>query len=130
MLSVIISYKTVKLSKSLDIHFTAFEKIGVDTVLAILKPIEVYFENNGEDIISNKLPEITETLLGIDLFMLGFVNLYKELDPLNIFDTKDTFTDLLYNNPTSQLKTFRGEFYAFRSKILHEMYMHAKKSSK
>ncbi|RZJ75581.1 MAG: hypothetical protein EOO47_19595 [Flavobacterium sp.] len=123
--SLIIAYRTIFLSKKLEVKYNAFDKIAIQNLDKIFLPIENVISANPTLDISVKLTELNDLLGDLEIFLTGFTNIYTKDQINDMVLIKEDFGDFIFNNQTSKIVELNGEYYTFKSKLLYKAYLYA-----
>lgn len=130
IVSLIIAYRTIFLSKKLEVKYNAFEKIAIQNIEKIFQPIEDLISTNPSVKVSDRITEFNDNLGDLEIFLTGFTNIYSPSQINEMVLIKEEFGDFLFNNPDKLLKELNGEYYTFKSKLLYKSYLFAIKHKK
>lgn len=125
-LTIIASYNAIYLQNKKQINFAAFEKIAVQNIDNILIPLEKLFDDRPNEQLSSHINFVTEILGDIEIFLIEFNDIYTKLEIIKIIKIKDDFSNPIYALQANELRYFRAEYYAFKSRLLYELYLFAR----
>ena len=128
LFSLLSTYYSIYLNKQLEIKFLKFDKLVIETLYQLFSPLDHIFIDDHTGSVSNYLTVVTESLVDIELFIVQFQDYYTTLEIKKISDTKDNFSDYLYNNSSLLLKDAKIFYLAFKTRIFFELYDFARKN--
>jgi hypothetical protein len=124
-LTIIASYYTIYVQNQHQIKFAAFERLAIQNISKILEPIDNIFDNKANELLSLHINEITEVLGDVEIFLIEFKDIYTGLEIIKIIKIKDDFSNPIYSQQSNQIKLFRAQYFAFKSRLLYELYLFA-----
>lgn len=120
--SLYFTYHVVLFTKRLEMRSNKFQKLILNELDLLFNSIDQIFKNNKDDTLSSWLNHITDRSVDITLYLIEAKNHFPEINPNQIQDELNSFTDHLYDNSMSQLNEHEQEYKRSKLNVMGMIY--------